>query len=605
MTSFQNRSDPGIHASRKVQISRIVSWVFALTSLIAISQFVFAITPSIPQGDIVIELELVCDGLTSPVYATGAGDRSDRLFIVDQVGTIRILDSDYGTCLAEPFLDLSSKIVELNPFFDERGLLGVAFHPRYKHNGRFFVRYSAPRVGALGEPCFGTTRGCHAEILAEYNVGNGEPNVADAASERVLFSVNEPQFNHDGGTVAFGPDGFLYFALGDGGGAHDGLADSPPSHGPFGNGQNIETVLGSMLRIDVDGEPDPGLEYAIPADNPFAGATPGADEIFAYGLRNPYRFSFDDGTRGDGKLYVADVGQNLFEEVNVVQNGGNYGWGIVEGFHCFDPFDPSSPPASCPGTGLHGEPLLNPIAEYNHGDGIAVIGGFVYRGQQAPSLRGKYVFGDFSRSFFPSEGRLFWLDTQGVSTDIFEFRLNESNDDLNLYLFGFGEDDDGELYVLTSSNLGPTGTGGEVWQLVVPADMEDNNRARGAFRATLSGDAEAPPVATDGRGNAVVTVNPSGVRFTLVVRDLQDVVAAHIHCAAEGVNGPVGVTLFSGGPVTRNGVLVQAPISDVNPGNACGWTSLDDLIEAMDSGNTYVNVHTLSNLPGELRGQLR
>jgi hypothetical protein len=217
----------------------------------------------------------------------------------------------------------------------------------------------------------------------------------------------------------------------------------------------------------------------------------------------------------------------------------------------------------------------------------------------------KYVFGDFSRTFVPGDGRLFWLNTQGVSTDIFEFRLNETNDDLNLYLSGFGEDDDGELYVLTSSNLGPQGTGGVVWQLVVPADMDDNKRARGVFRATLSGDAEVPSVATDGHGNVVITANPSGVRYTLVVNDLQDVVAAHIHCAAEGVNGPVGVTLFSGGPVTQNGVLAQAPLSDVNPGNACGWTSLDDLVEAMDTGNTYVNVHTLSNPSGEVRGQLR
>jgi glucose/arabinose dehydrogenase len=597
--------NPNNPYGRKGLFNRFVTQVFVLGSLIAITQSAYAITPSIPQGDIVIELESVCVGLTSPVYATGAGDQSGRLFIVDQVGIIRILELHYETCLVEPFLDVSDQIVEINPSFDERGLLGLAFHPRYKNNGRFFVRYSASRAGAPGEPCFGSARGCHEEILAEYNVGNENPNVADPTSERILFRVDEPQFNHDGGNVAFGPDGFLYFALGDGGGAHDGLADTPPSHGPFGNGQNIDTVLGSMLRIDVDSEPEPGLEYAIPVDNPFAGATPGADEIYAYGMRNPYRFSFDDGKRGNGKLYVADVGQGLFEEVNVVQNGGNYGWVVAEGFHCFDPFNPFTPPAACPGTGPHGEPLLNPVAEYNHGDGIAVIGGFVYRGRQAPSLRGKYVFGDFSRDFFPGNGRLFWLDTLGVPTDIFEFQLNESNDDLNLYLFGIGEDDDGELYVLTSSNLGPNGNGGEVWQLVVPGDVSDNNGAKGVFQAVLSGDEEVPPVATEGHGNVVVKTKPSGVRFTLVVNDLQDVVAAHIHCAAEGVNGPVGVTLFSGGPVTRNGVLVQAPLSDVNPGNACGWTSLDDLVEAMDTGNTYVNVHTLSNPSGEVRGQLR
>lgn len=577
----------------------------ALASLVGIAPFAHGQggTTAIPQGDIVIELERVCDGLTSPLFATGAGDQSGRLFIIDQVGQIRILDTDYDTCLAEPFLDLTGKIVEVNPNFDERGLLGLAFHPRFKNNGRFFVRYSAPRAGDAGEPCFGSSRGCHEEILAEYHVGNGNSNVADAASERILFRVDEPQFNHNAGHVAFGPDGLLYFGLGDGGGAHDGLADVPASHGPIGNGQNIETVLGSVLRIDVDGEPDPGLEYAIPPDNPFAGPTPGADEIYAYGMRNPYRFSFDDGSGGTGKLYLADVGQNLFEEIDLVQKGGNYGWVIAEGFHCFDPLNPTTPPASCTGTGPLGEPLRNPIAEYNHGDGLAVVGGFVYRGKKAPSLRGKYVFGDFSRSFFPGDGRLFWLDTEGAPTDIFEFRLTEFNDDLNLYLFGFGEDDDGELYVLTSSNLGPAGTGGEVWRLVVTGDG-DNNVAHGSFRAALSGDAAVPPVDTSGHGNVVVTSNSSGVRYTLEVNDLQDVVAAHIHCAPEGANGPVGATLFSGMPVTENGVLTQGSLASVDSGNACGWSGLDDLISAMAAGNTYVNVHTLSNLAGEIRGQL-
>lgn len=426
------------------------------------------ITSSIPQGDVVIELELVCSGLTSPVYATHAGDNSDRLFIVDQVGVIRILDINLGVCLPGPFLDLTAKIVTVNPFFDERGLLGLAFHPKFKVNGRFFVRYSAPRTGSPDEPCFGSSRGCHEAILAEFRVAVKHGNFADPASERILFRIDEPQFNHNSGNVAFGPDGLLYFTLGDGGGAHDGLADTPPSHGPFGNGQNIETALGSILRIDVDSTPDPGLEYAIPAGNPFAGSTPGVDEIYAYGLRNPYRFSFDDGRGGDGRLFLADVGQNVFEEINIIQKGGNYGWVVVEGFHCFDPFNPATPPASCSGTGPNGEPLLNPIAEYNHGDGIAVIGGFVYRGKKSSQLFGKYIFGDFSRTFIPGDGRLFWLDADGAQSDIFEFKLTASNVDLNLYLFGFGEDQDGEIYVLTSNNLGPSGFTGAVFRLVGP-----------------------------------------------------------------------------------------------------------------------------------------
>jgi glucose/arabinose dehydrogenase len=213
----------------------------------------------IPSGDVTIRLDLVVDGLVGPVGATHAGDGSGRLFIVDQAGQIRIVQD--GALLATPFLDLTDKIVEVSAFFDERGVLGLAFHPDYENNGRFFVRYSAPREGDPDEPCNdpdGFIVGCHKEVLAEYAV-SADPNVADPDSEVILFEVDEPQFNHNAGEVAFGPDGFLYFSLGDGGGAHDGLADVPPSHGPIGNGQNIETALGSMLRIDVDSPPDPGL----------------------------------------------------------------------------------------------------------------------------------------------------------------------------------------------------------------------------------------------------------------------------------------------------------------------------------------------------------
>ena len=452
-------------------------------SAILLPGFANGQTPSIPEGDVVIELNLVCDGLTSPVYGTHAGDGSERLFIVDQAGEIRILDIDEGGCLAPPFLDLTDRIVTVDPFFDERGLLGLAFHPRFGKNGRFFVRYSTPRAGTPGEPCFGTPRGCHEEILSEFSVPARTSNVADPSSEIILFRIDEPQFNHDAGNVAFGSDGFLYFTLGDGGGANDGLADSPPSHGAIGNGQNIETALGSILRIDVDSPPEPGLAYAIPPGNPFAGPTPGVDEIYAYGMRNPYRFSFDagdegddddDGDDGDARLFLADVGQNLFEEINIVQRGGNYGWVIVEGFHCFDPFNPNTPPANCSGTGPNGEPLLNPIAEYNHGDGIAVIGGFVYRGED-PRLFGKYIFGDFSTGFFAPDGRLFWIDADGALSDIFEFQLGESNDPLGRFLLGFGQDEEGEIYVLTSGNLGPSGNAGEVFRLRATGAADDDD----------------------------------------------------------------------------------------------------------------------------------
>ena len=469
------------------------TWTVVLLVLSALGMSMsYALTTAIPKGKLTVTLDLVCEGLTSPVMATHAGDRSGRLFIVDQVGVIWSYDGRRNQCSSEPFLDLSDRVVEVNPFFDERGLLGIAFHPKFRRNGRFFVRYSAAREGEAGEPCFGTPRGCHTAVLSEFRTRGHHGQVADAATERVLLRVDQPQFNHNSGHIAFGPDGYLYVGLGDGGGAHDGLADTPPSHGPIGNGQNIETLLGSILRIDVD-QRRQGAPYGIPRSNPFAGATPGADEIFAYGFRNPYRFTFDvkskhRGNKGKGKgsskhrrgdLYVADVGQALFEEVSLVKKGGNYGWVAAEGFHCFDAFAPEQPPMSCAGTGPNGEPLLNPVAEYNHGDGTAIVGGHVYRGNKNPSLWGKYVFGDFTQGFFPANGRLFWLDADGVRSDIFEFRITDQDQPLGLYLFGFGEDEDGELYVLTSTSLGPAGTGGQVWRLSVPGDRSYQHNSSG------------------------------------------------------------------------------------------------------------------------------
>ena len=422
-----------------------------------------------------VQLEVVAQGLTAPVTLTHAGDGSGRLFIVDQAGFIRVVDAG-GTLLPLPFLDLTSKIVTVNAFFDERGVLGLAFHPDYRNNGRFFVRYSKPRVGDPAEPCNqpGFIVGCHEAILAEFSV-LGDPatsNLADLTSEVILFRVNEPQFNHNSGHVAFGPDGLLYWTLGDGGGAHDGLADVPPSHGPDGNAQNVNTPLGNLLRIDVDSPPAPGLNYAIPPGNPFAGGG-GVPEIYAYGFRNPYRFSFDDGPGGDGSLYVADVGQNLFEEIDklpVAPAPGllNYGWVIREGFECFDPFNPTSPPAACSATGPFGEPLLDPVLAYDHSVGIAVIGGFVYRGSKFPGLVGKYVFGDFSQDFGPT-GRIFWADTTGPNAfQRNEFSLFPSGDPLGQAVFGFGEDEAGELYLLASDNIGPVGNAGVVYRLIDP-----------------------------------------------------------------------------------------------------------------------------------------
>jgi glucose/arabinose dehydrogenase len=463
----------------------------------------------IVEGEITVELGLIAEGFTAPVSVTHAGDGSGRLFVVDQAGTIRVIRD--GVLLPVPFLDLTDQIVAVNPFFDERGVLGLAFHPDYTANGRLFVRYSVPREGSADEPCFGTSRGCHSEVLGEFAVSD-DPDVAEPDGT-ILFSVDEPQVNHDSGGIAVGPDGFLYFTLGDGGGAHDGLADDPASHGPIGNGQDIFTTLGSILRIDIDG----GAPYAVPADNPFVGV-PGEDEIYAYGMRNPYRFSFD---REDGRLFLGDVGQNLFEEVDIIEKGGNYGWVIREGFHCFDPFNPTDPPAACSSTGPSGEPLLDPVAEYDHGDGIAIIGGFVYRGSRFRELRGKYVFGDFSRSFFPGDGRLFYLDADGDLSQIFELRLGNANQPLGAYLLGLGEDEDGELYVTTSDSLGPAGDSGKVFHIgrvdrVVLCHIPPDNVA-GARTLVVSASSVSTHLAHGDRlGSCPVTGGPIDERAALV-----------------------------------------------------------------------------------------
>jgi hypothetical protein len=613
-----------------------VSYLF-MTIIVLLTTYSFA---EIPKGDIVIKLETVATELTAPIYATHAGDGSGRLFIVEQSGQIRIVKND--VLLPTPFLDIADKLPALNAFFDERGLLGLAFHPDYVINGRFFIRYSAPRDGDSGEPCFGTSRGCHSEVLAEYSVSASDPNLADPASEIILFTIDEPQFNHDAGNVAFGPDGLLYFTLGDGGGAHDGLADSPPTHGPIGHGQNIETALGSILRIDVDSPPQLPLAYAIPPDNPFVGQ-PGVDEIYAYGMRNPYRFSFDDGPDGDGSLFLADVGQNLFEEINIVEKGGNYGWVIREGFHCFDPFNPLSPPLSCPSTGPLGEPLLDPIVEYAHPGsgfgpegGITVVGGFVYRGSRSPSLVGKYVFGDFSGQFTVPSGRLYFLqESTPGSFEIREFQIEPDDLPYGLFLKGFGEDEDGEIYTCGSTALAPFGESGVVERIVVPAqpaldikpgscpnplnprshgvlpvallgtegfdvtdvDVSTLTISRGGsvrlFKASLDGDKANAGAGTGSTatGQAFMTLNIDTNEFTLdlTIEGLLGIqTVQHVH-------GPAT-------PNTNAGVLFAIP----GPGSFEDFSIIltDEQKQIILDGLAYINIHSTRNPPGEIRGQI-
>ena len=423
--------------------------------------------PPGPQPTTTIALETVAQGFTSPLALASALDGTGRLFVVDQVGSIWIIDRS-GNRKATPFLDLGDKIVPPNAGYDERGLLGLAFHPEYASNGRFYVRYSAPRDGQPEEGCndpTGFVAGCHSEVLAEYRVSAGDPDVADPESERILLVVEKPQFNHNGGQIAFGPDGFLYASFGDGGGANDNEEGHTPN---LGNGQDLTTLLGKVLRIDVDG----GDPYAIPADNPFVNEPAAQPEIWAFGLRNPWRFSFDAG--GDRRLFVADAGQNLFEEVDIIVRGGNYGWNIREGMHCFDPLNAGMPPNDCTIVDRNGNPLIDPIIEYphvadaGHVAGIAAIGGFVYRGAAIPELFGWYVFGDFSTDFSSSDGTLLAAQENSDGT----WTLNElvvagrPGGRIGRFILGFGQDEAGEVYVLTTANAGPTGETGELHRIV-------------------------------------------------------------------------------------------------------------------------------------------
>jgi glucose/arabinose dehydrogenase len=451
-----------------------------LVALCATALFAGASAPARAQeeGAPAVGLRLVADGFTSPVALIPAADGSGRRFIVDQAGVIRILTAG-GELLPEPFLDLQSRIVPLMPDYDERGLLGLAFHPDYGANGRFFVYYSAPlRPGAPAGYD-------HTARVSEFRVSAANPNTADPASERIVLEVDKPQFNHNGGTVLFGPDdGQLYVSIGDGGGADDvglGHVEDWYAANAGGNGQDIQhNLLGNILRIDVDG----GAPYAIPADNPFTG-TPGCadgcDEIWAYGFRNPYRMSFDMG--GGHRLFVGDAGQELWEEVSIAVAGGNFGWNVKEGTHCFSTDNPDESPDDCPGTvgAPHpraGDPLMDPVIEYQNahnpagaGIGHAIVGGHVYRGTELRQFSGDYLFGDWSREEEEPDGSLLLAKPRNAGLwKVQQLQVAGSpTRRLGHYLLGFGQDLAGEMYVLTSDQVGPAGATGKVYRLVRPS----------------------------------------------------------------------------------------------------------------------------------------
>ncbi|KXS43822.1 MAG: hypothetical protein AWU59_892 [Methanolobus sp. T82-4] len=409
-----------------------------------------------------VSLGLVAEGLTAPVGLTSPDDGSGRLFVVDQAGEIQIIDAN-GTLLEEPFLNLTDQMVELQPGFDERGLLGLALHPNFTDNGRFFVYYSAPlREGAPAD-------WNHTSRISEFNVLAEDENRANPESERVILEVDEPQLNHDAGSIAFGPDGYLYIPLGDGGGANDVGVGHPAE----GNGQNTSTLLGSVLRIDIDGD-EP---YEIPEDNPFVEDDEVLDEIYAYGLRNPWRMTFDSG--GENHLFASDAGQEFWESVNIIEAGSNYGWNLKEGSHAFNPENATNPPEEVPQAGLRGEPLIDPIIEYpnakqSDGLGSVVVGGYVYRGSAIPEFEGRYIFADWNRAGADGDGIIFIATPpeENITEEMWEFEEIEvvPNQTVGAYILSFGQDADHELYVLTKENPGPTGETGKVYKLVPPPE---------------------------------------------------------------------------------------------------------------------------------------
>ena len=423
--------------------------------------------PAVPTGSVHVKLEVVADGLTAPNWGTNAPGIDNRLYVTDQDGILWNINLPTGD--KSVFLDVSGRIVELGIFgagsFDERGLLGVAFHPDYTNNGLLYTYTSEPNRGPADFSTMpkGATAN-HQTVILEWQVPNpGDPDsVVDPKSARELLRIDQPQFNHDGGAVNFGPDGMLYISLGDGGAGDDQEVGLDPfgepnlGHGCRGNGANINTILGTVVRIDPQGNNSANGQYGIPGDNPFVGQD-GVDEIFASGLRNPFRFSFDSLT---GELLLADVGQNDIEEINIIVSGGDYGWNFKEGSFFFIPNGANGGYVTDMAQAVPGG-LIDPIAQYDHDDGIAIIGGFVYRGIRMPVLEGRYVFGEFALTF-ANDGRLFYLDE---NDDIQEFQLVDQ-DQVGRFVLGMGQDANGELYLMANSTGVPFDSTGVVLRIV-------------------------------------------------------------------------------------------------------------------------------------------
>ncbi|XP_056424365.1 HHIP-like protein 2 [Hyla sarda] len=401
-----------------------------------------------PEGCLKMCLMEVANGLRNPVLMVHANDGTHRMFVAEQVGIVWVYLPNGGR-LEEPFLYLQDSVVSSPWHGDERGLLGMAIHPKFRWNGKFYIYYSI-----FDDDYVEKIR------ISEFRVSRYDINKADRQSERVLLDVVEPYRNHNGGQILFGVDGYLYIFTGDGGELGD-------PHGEFGNGQNKSALLGKVLRIDVDGERAPGKAYGIPPDNPFVSERSAAPEVYAYGVRNMWRCSVDQGDRvtgkGRGRIFCGDVGQSRYEEVDIITKGGNYGWRAKEGFECFDIM-------LCLNSSLHD---ILPIFAYGHNVGKSVTGGYVYRGCDSPNLNGLYIFGDFMNgrlmALHEDETTKQWTRQDICMGDLSFCAFPKLINKYSKFIISFAEDEAGELYFLSTSDptsLSPYGT---LYRLVDPS----------------------------------------------------------------------------------------------------------------------------------------
>ncbi len=431
------------------------------------------ISSDILKDGVEVSLEMVADEFTAPVLALAAPDQPGSLYVVEQGGQVWRVHLESGA--KQLFLDFSANLVSNfgqlfagSSFegYDERGMLGFAFHPNYASNRKVFTYISSDYVANTAH--FSTRTGMevpdHMTVISEWVVTNPLNSSSAASNERELLIVDQPQFNHNGGMLEFGPDGYLYIALGDGGSAND----EGDGHGSDGNGRNNLNPLGSILRIDVDTPSPSNGRYAVPVGNPFVGQ-PGLDEIFVYGLRNPYRFSIENSNSTTPQLFIGDVGQDAIEEVNRIPlsaAGTNFGWNYKEGSFFFSVIDGSTFVSTTPPSGVSIPLLMDPIVEYDHEEGISVIAGYEYDGQAIPALSGTYVFADWGRSFARADGRLLFINQDD---QLREFNVNPA---IDIHITGFGKDLDGELYVVGNRDFRATAVGRGSLQKIVAADSE-------------------------------------------------------------------------------------------------------------------------------------